>query len=133
MVEDRLERLALDDVRPIWDGALRGSFADASRWIHGDLHARNVIVEEGGLRGILDWGDMCRGDVATDLACAWMLLDSRTDRQEFFATYGASSSEVARAAGWAVNFATAMMDSGVASHVAMGHRTIQNLLSDRSD
>ena len=35
-----------------------------------------------------------------------------------------------RARGWALNLASAMVDSGVEGYVAMGERTISNLLSD---
>jgi aminoglycoside phosphotransferase (APT) family kinase protein len=42
--------------------------------IHGDLHPGNLLVRDGRLSGILDFGDVTAGDPATDLAVAWMLL-----------------------------------------------------------
>ncbi|HAW29186.1 MAG TPA: aminoglycoside phosphotransferase, partial [Planctomycetaceae bacterium] len=53
-------------------------------WLHGDLHPRNVIIRDGTLVGVIDWGDLNGGDAATDLACAWLLLDTAVKRQEFF-------------------------------------------------
>ncbi len=52
---------------------------DASRaapsWLHGDLHAANLLVDDGELSAVIDFGDVCAGDRATDLACAWGLFD----------------------------------------------------------
>lgn len=40
--------------------------------LHGDLHARHVIVDErGSATGIIDWGDVCVGDPAIDLGIAY--------------------------------------------------------------
>jgi aminoglycoside phosphotransferase (APT) family kinase protein len=43
-------------------------------WIHGDLHPGNLLVRDGRLSGVLDFGDLTAGDPATDLSVAWMLL-----------------------------------------------------------
>lgn len=51
---------------PPWTGA--------AIWIHGDLHAGNLLVRDGRLSGVLDFGDLTAGDPATDLSVAWMLL-----------------------------------------------------------
>jgi aminoglycoside phosphotransferase (APT) family kinase protein len=51
---------------PPWTGA--------AMWIHGDLHPGNLLVRDGHLSGVLDFGDLTAGDPATDLSVAWMLL-----------------------------------------------------------
>ena len=51
---------------PPWTGA--------AMWIHGDLHPGNLLVRDGRLSGVLDFGDLTAGDPATDLAISWMLL-----------------------------------------------------------
>ena len=43
-------------------------------WIHGDFHPGNLLVNEGRLSAVIDFGDLCAGDPATDLSVAWMLL-----------------------------------------------------------
>jgi aminoglycoside phosphotransferase (APT) family kinase protein len=43
-------------------------------WLHGDLHPGNLLVHQGRLSGVIDFGDITAGDPATDLAVAWMLL-----------------------------------------------------------
>jgi aminoglycoside phosphotransferase (APT) family kinase protein len=58
--------------------------------VHGDLHFRHVLVDAGRanpLAGIIDWGDLCRGDPAMDLHLAWSLLP-RAARPAFWTAYG---------------------------------------------
>ncbi len=109
VVEERLGRLSLNELVPIWQAAIEAPPAEKKLWIHGDLHPRNVLVRKGALAGIIDWGDMTGGDVATDIACAWMLFDSARGRSAFFAAYDPSKAARARAAGWAVNFVSALL------------------------
>ena len=54
---------------------------------HGDLHLRHVLVENGALSGVIDWGDMCRSDPAIDLMLVWSLLP-RSGRERFVGEYG---------------------------------------------
>jgi aminoglycoside phosphotransferase (APT) family kinase protein len=40
--------------------------------LHGDLHVRHVLVDEGGgPTGVIDWGDLCVGDPSIDLSLAY--------------------------------------------------------------
>jgi aminoglycoside phosphotransferase (APT) family kinase protein len=58
--------------------------------VHGDLHFRHVLVDAtrvDPLTGIIDWGDLCRGDPAMDLHLAWSLLPPGA-RPAFWAAYG---------------------------------------------
>jgi len=45
-------------------------------WVHGDPHPGNLVTEHGRLAGILDFGDVCHGDPASDLATAWLTFDA---------------------------------------------------------
>ena len=71
-------------------------------WVHGDLHPANVVVADGTLAGVVDFGDLFAGDPAVDLAAAWVLLPAgAADR--FFAAYAqADEATVRRARGLAV-------------------------------
>jgi aminoglycoside phosphotransferase (APT) family kinase protein len=57
--------------------------------VHGDLHVRHVLVDEAGSpSGVLDWGDVCRGDPAIDLAIAFSAFRGAA-RRAFLDAYGA--------------------------------------------
>jgi aminoglycoside phosphotransferase (APT) family kinase protein len=91
------------DVRRIWDAAVAAPPWDGPPvWLHADLHPANVVVEDGALSGVIDFGDMCAGDPATDLAAAWILLPAGAAAR-FFDAYGeADEATIQRALGWAV-------------------------------
>ncbi len=128
VVEERLALLGLADLRTVWDRALEAPGARRTVWMHGDLHARNVVVDErGALVGFIDWGDMCAGDASTDLACAWTLFDSDEARRSFLTAYGATEDERLRAAGWALIFATVFACSRDAVHERIGQRLLARL------
>jgi aminoglycoside phosphotransferase (APT) family kinase protein len=132
-VEERLERrrsLIPSPALEIWRRALEAAIDAPIGWLHGDMHARNVLVANGRLRAFIDWGDMCVGDPATDLASVWMLLDSPAARQEALEAYGASPQTVLRAKGWAFLFGVMLLDSGLINHpahAAMGAAVLQRL------
>jgi len=99
-------------------------------WLHGDLHPRNLVVRDGALAGILDWGDITAGDVATDLAVAWLVFDS-VGQDAFLEAYGPTEAEGCRALGWAVNFGSALLDGGESRHVRMGESIIREITGPR--
>jgi aminoglycoside phosphotransferase (APT) family kinase protein len=59
---------------------------------HGDLHLRHVLVADGALAGVIDWGDVCLADPCIDLMLVWSLL-TPSARERFFADYGPVSEE----------------------------------------
>src|SRR5690606_26362843 len=91
-------------VERAWADALKADACDERVWLHGDLHARNVVTHDGKLAGVIDWGDMCGGDAATDLVAIWTVLDDREARAAALRDYAPSPSLAARAMGWAVLF-----------------------------
>ncbi|WP_086821593.1 aminoglycoside phosphotransferase family protein [Allokutzneria sp. NRRL B-24872] len=81
-------------------------------WLHGDLHPANVIVRAGSLAGVIDFGEMCAGDPATDLSAAWILLPEGSALR-FFDAYGdVDEATLARARGWAVLRALGLISIG---------------------
>lgn len=135
-VEERMERLRrkTDLITPglieIWRTALNASPCATRQWLHGDLHPLNIIVEQGRITGIIDWGDLTGGDPATDLAAFWMLFDA-SDRGPALTAYGGIDPELeARAKGWAVLFGAVLLDSGMADHprhAAVGAQTLRRV------
>ncbi|MEV0462932.1 aminoglycoside phosphotransferase family protein [Nocardia tengchongensis] len=103
-VDDALELWAKAVAAPIWQGA--------PLWLHGDLHPANVVVRNGTLSGILDFGDMCAGDPATDLSAAWILLPTDTAPLFFDAYPAADEATITRARGWAILRALSLINIG---------------------
>ncbi|MGV2805700.1 phosphotransferase, partial [Clostridium perfringens] len=71
---------------------LRGIHLDQARHrhvlIHGDLHFKNMLVDEDGkLSGIIDWGDVNVGHPACDLSIVYSFLPSAS-RAAFYDIYG---------------------------------------------
>jgi aminoglycoside phosphotransferase (APT) family kinase protein len=61
--------------------------SSAHTLVHGDLHVRHVLVEDGRVSGVIDWGDVCVGDPSIDLQLAWSLLRAER-RPAFLDAYG---------------------------------------------
>ncbi|WP_107658770.1 aminoglycoside phosphotransferase family protein [Nocardia suismassiliense] len=90
------------DVRTVWDDAVAApAWAGPPVWVHGDLHPANVVVADGTLTGIVDFGDMFAGDPAWDLAAAWVLLPAGTAARFFDRYARADEAAIRRARGLA--------------------------------
>jgi len=77
--------LDLDTAEEIWTeviGLPASSAVVDPRWYHGDLLAENLLVDDGRLCGVLDFGGVSIGNPTIDLIVAWELLDPPA-RQQF--------------------------------------------------
>ncbi|BDZ54808.1 hypothetical protein GCM10025870_18810 [Agromyces marinus] len=66
------------------------------------------------LVAVLDFGDLCAGDPATDLAAAWMVFDAegrRRFRRRIESLRATDAADWARARGWAILMGTAIVDA----------------------
>ncbi|MEU7895207.1 aminoglycoside phosphotransferase family protein [Nonomuraea sp. NPDC049152] len=114
-VQDVASRIAVDDVRAVWDEAVSApEWEGPPVWLHGDLHPANVVVSSGTLFGVIDFGELCAGDPATDLAAAWLLLPSDAAARFFDAYAKADKAMIRRARGWAVHISVGLMCIGQA-------------------
>lgn len=126
--------LVTPGLEELWQAAVAASVDIAPTWIHGDLHARNVLSKDGAIAAVIDWGDMASGDRATDLASIWALLEEPKARAEAIAALGPLSEATwLRAKGWAISFGVLLLDSGLIDtprHAEMGRQTLTRLLED---
>jgi aminoglycoside phosphotransferase (APT) family kinase protein len=91
------------DVRAVWNDAVSAPAWDGPPvWVHGDLHPANVVVADGTLAGVVDFGALSAGDPASDLAAAWVLLPAGTATRFFTAYAEADRATIRRARGLAV-------------------------------
>jgi aminoglycoside phosphotransferase (APT) family kinase protein len=68
----------------VWDAALESPAEAAPVWVHGDVAQNNLLVRDGRLRAVIDFGTSAVGDPACDTVLAWTFLDgdSRTTFRE---------------------------------------------------
>jgi aminoglycoside phosphotransferase (APT) family kinase protein len=91
-----------DKVRAVWDDAVAApEWEGPPLWVHGDLHPANVVVSDGTLSGVIDFGDMFAGDPAWDLAAAWVILPAGAATRFFDAYAQANAGTIRRARGLA--------------------------------
>jgi aminoglycoside phosphotransferase (APT) family kinase protein len=99
--------------------------------LHGDLHPGNLLIESRRLSAVVDFGDLCAGDPATDLLCAWMLLPAAA-RPALREAAGVDDATWERGRGWALCLALVFMAHSADNQVltAMGERAIAAILSE---
>lgn len=85
---------------PPWDGP--------AVWHHGDLDARNWLVRDGCISGVIDWGSMGVGDPACDVMVAWKLHSSDA-RDAFREALPTDDATWERARGWVLSQAVAAL------------------------
>lgn len=57
--------------RMIWESAVTTTWEKDPVWVHGDIAAGNLLVQNGKLNAVIDFGGLAVGDPACDLAIAW--------------------------------------------------------------
>lgn len=115
-VREALERVHEPGAVELWEAAMAApEWAGARVWIHADLDRRNVLVRDGRLAAVLDWGGAGVGDPAVDAMAAWKLV-AREQRGRFRELLGADDATWLRAKGWCVSQAL----------IALGYYTPEN-------
>jgi aminoglycoside phosphotransferase (APT) family kinase protein len=100
--------------------------------VHGDVHASNLLVQDGRLCAVLDFGQLGVGDPACDLVVAWTLF-SGSSRESFRAALPLDAGTWARARAWALWKAlilAAGVASGNAADTARCWHVIDEVLAD---
>ena len=85
----------------VWDTALASSWSSAPVWVHGDFASGNILVRDGRLCAVIDFGCACVGDPACDLVISWTFLAGES-REAFRRTVEMDKDTWARARGWAL-------------------------------
>jgi aminoglycoside phosphotransferase (APT) family kinase protein len=120
-----VDRWAHALAQPGWDGP--------PVWLHGDLHPANLLVHDGALSAVVDFGDLTAGDPAYDLAVAWMWLPAAV-RDDFRAVAGTGADDDAtwaRARGWALAIGVTLVaeSADAPAMAALGHRIVDAALA----
>lgn len=94
-------RVDADSVTKVWEAALHATWHGDPVWVHGDLAASNLLVLEGELTAVIDFGCCGVGDPACDLVIAWTLF-AGPSREAFRSSLSMDEGTWARARGWAL-------------------------------
>lgn len=102
-------------------------------WLHGDLHAYNVLATadgSGAVSAVIDFGDITSGDPATDLAIGFSLFDGQA-REIFRAAADSTTRPIddamwIRAEGWSLSVGLLVLSNSADNPAmyAMGRRMV---------
>jgi aminoglycoside phosphotransferase (APT) family kinase protein len=116
-----------------WDRALDAPvWAGAPVWIHGDLLPPNLLVRDGRLVAVIDFGGVGGGDPATDLIAAWSVFGP-VGRRAYREALGVDDGTWERARGIALHQAALIVPYYRETNpgfTAVGLRTIGRVLAD---
>ena len=88
-----------DAARRVWDDALAAGWDGEPVWFHGDVAEGNLLLRDGRLAAVIDFGTSGVGDPACDAVIAWTLL-SGPSRDAFRAALGVDPGTWSRGRGW---------------------------------
>ena len=94
-------KMDTDAATEVWEAAVKATWHDPPVWLHGDVSAGNLLVKEGRLSAVIDFGCSGVGDPACDLTIAWTLFSAES-RQAFCSALPVDSATWARGRGWAL-------------------------------
>nr|AIS85760.1 aminoglycoside phosphotransferase [Verrucosispora sp. MS100047] len=131
-VETLDHRIPRDIITEIWQSALTATWDGRPVWFHGDVAPDNLLIRDGVLAAVIDFGTCGVGDPACDVAIAWTLL-SGPSREAFRAGLDVDAATWARGRAWAlwktlIAYAGALHDDPAA--VAEAHRVIDDIVSE---
>ena len=114
-------RIDADLAREVWDAALATSWDRPPVWFHGDIASGNLLVRDGRLSAVIDFGTSGVGDPACDLVIAYTFF-AGDSRETFRAAVGQDRDTWARARGWVLWKALITTDLPVVERVLADHK-----------
>jgi aminoglycoside phosphotransferase (APT) family kinase protein len=126
------DEICRDDVQRVWAGAVTTSWDRDPVWFHGDVATGNLLVRDGRLTAVLDFGSSGVGDPACDTVIAWTFL-SRAGRDRFRADLDVDAGTWSRGRGWALWKALISLVGHLerdAPEAAFARRDIDEVLAD---
>jgi aminoglycoside phosphotransferase (APT) family kinase protein len=118
----------------VWTTGCASHWRDAPVWIHGDVSLGNLLIQDGHLSAVIDFGNMGVGDPACDLAIAWTLFSGES-RERFRAALSLDSDTWARGRTWTLWKAMIVAAGLVETNAVEGRacwRIIEAVLADHT-
>ncbi|WP_292333900.1 aminoglycoside phosphotransferase family protein, partial [Mesorhizobium sp.] len=115
----------------VWKAALAAGWHGSPVWFHGDVASGNLLVEDGRLSAVIDFGTSGVGDPSCDLAIAWTLFEGES-REAFRARIAVDDATWARGRGWTLWKALITVAGHDANQAEVGRqrRVIDEVLAD---
>jgi aminoglycoside phosphotransferase (APT) family kinase protein len=139
---DAVTRAAIEAARGVidgdaataaWERALEApAWKGTPMWIHADLLRPNVLVRDGQLRAVIDFGGTGVGDPAADAIAAWSVF-GRTGRRAFRDALDVDDGTWNRARGFALHQAALIIPYYGRTNpvfVSLARRTVAEVLAD---
>lgn len=92
-------RIDADRATEVWEAAVKSAWHGAPVWFHGDIATGNLLVQDGRLSAVIDFGTSGVGDPACDLVITWVTLTGAA-RERFRSAVAQDAGTWARARGW---------------------------------
>jgi aminoglycoside phosphotransferase (APT) family kinase protein len=116
-----------------WDAALNASvWSSPPVWIHGDLQPGNLLIQDGRLNAVIDFGCLGVGDPACDLIVAWNLFNAES-REVLRAALKVEEATWKRGRGWALSvglIALPYYEHSNATLAAVSRYAVHEVLAD---
>jgi aminoglycoside phosphotransferase (APT) family kinase protein len=118
----------------VWNAALASTWREDPVWFHGDLSPGNLLLRDGRLRAVIDFGTCGVGDPACDLAIAFTTFTGES-RAAFRAAVDLDEATWARGRGWAMWKALVVATGAAGTHsperqALEAHRVIAAVIDD---
>jgi aminoglycoside phosphotransferase (APT) family kinase protein len=116
----------------VWEAALGARRQGPPLWFHGDIGGNNLLVKNGALAAVIDFGTSGVGDPACDLVISWTMFSGES-REAFRSAVGQDHGTWARARGWALWKALICLVEDIdtnAESAAIHRRVIDEVLAD---
>lgn len=115
----------------IWGAALSSSWGRPPVWVHGDVALGNLLLRNGRLAAVIDFGQVCVGDPACDLAIAWTFFRGR-DREVFRTRLAQAEEAWQRGRAWAL-WKAAIVSAGISQTNAVEAQAARATLDEVID
>ncbi|MGH1281652.1 aminoglycoside phosphotransferase family protein [Bacillus basilensis] len=119
-------------LKHLWDLALQSTWESKPVWVHGDVAPGNLLVKDGKLCAVIDFGILGVGDPACDAAMAWTFFD-KNSRGVFKEALHIDEETWNRVRGWALWKALITYDANRDSNEKIAeesYRVIQVITDD---
>jgi aminoglycoside phosphotransferase (APT) family kinase protein len=127
------DEVPVGSARRVWEDATASKWDADPVWFHGDVAFGNLLVRDGKLAAVIDFGTSGVGDPACDLVLAWTMLTGPS-RDAYRSTLALDAETWARGRGWALWKALIVLEQALGNEddveAAVQRKVIREVLVD---